>query len=253
MRYKILKKVCFQLVLFLFFWTPWVQGEKVAWGRKATFESFDGVFLVGRWAKPAKAGKRTWLLLHGLGAGKEEWQAFAKALREQGFGYLSMDLRGHGESRKTKSGGELDYRSFLTSGPGSQWFNMIDDVDAALQFLAQNRISSATAVLAGASIGANIVLNYAARQQSRRNTVVLVSPGLMYAGGLATEAAMQGFSGRAALVVGKGDEYAYKSCLRLNKIQAQTALFVKEASAHGVGLFDGQWEKPIFAWLAKKE
>ncbi|MEK6544545.1 MAG: alpha/beta fold hydrolase [Elusimicrobiota bacterium] len=219
------------------------------WGKKVSFTGTDGVVLSAVFAKP-EAGKRTWILLHGLGSDKGEWRPFAKELKKRGMGYLALDLRGHSESVKAADGRTWDYQYFKTGGPGSQWFKMIDDVGLAVTFLGARGVAVADIVFCGASIGANIVINHLARSKASINPAVLFSPGLQYTGGLAAEQAMRVYQGPVAMVVGKGDAYSHQSVMALAKIKPAAKVFVKESGAHGAGLVDGKWEAAIIDWAA---
>jgi len=200
--------------------------------------------------KPKKAKEPTWILLHGLGSVKEEWKPFAKLLRKQGCGYLAFDLRGHGESIKTKSGEAIFYQAFTAEGSGSQWFAMIDDIGAIVKFLNKNKIADSSIYLGGASIGANIAVNYAALNSAIK-TVVLFSPGLKYAGGIATPEAISAYKGRVVIGASEGDQYAYYSSLQLQAQNPSITLFTKPGTAHGVNLFDGKWELQVLSALAR--
>ncbi|MBI2071079.1 MAG: alpha/beta fold hydrolase [Elusimicrobia bacterium] len=218
------------------------------WGGAVILEAKDGLRLSGQFYRPASTHAATWILLHGLGANKEEWKTFALELKKKGHGFLALDLRGHGESTQKKSGDSVTYESFPKNGPGSPWHLMIKDVDLAVKHITAHEISTSSIVLAGASLGANIALNYAA-ENPRIERVILLSPGLRYAGGLETEQAMKTYKGRVAIAVADNDGYAYFSAQKLKKLNPKTTFWVKPGAGHGVGLFDGKWEQRLFDWL----
>jgi hypothetical protein len=68
---------------------------------KVSFDTVDGVTLVGTWY-PSTKGKDepTVMLLHKLGSDshKDGWDDLAKALNDKGYSVLSFDFRGHGNS-----------------------------------------------------------------------------------------------------------------------------------------------------------
>ena len=66
-------------------------------GQDVELKTEDGWTLHGKY-QPAGEGRLTLILLHGKGQRKELWLKFAKALEKEGYGYLAVDLRGHGES-----------------------------------------------------------------------------------------------------------------------------------------------------------
>ncbi len=230
-----------------------LSAEKInqnTWGSPITIETKDGVILSAIYQKPKKTNRPTWILLHGLGSVKEEWKPFAKLLSKQGYGYLAFDLRGHGESIKTKSGGAIFYQEFRTEGEGSQWFAMISDAGVIVKFLKDKKTPVNSIYLVGASIGANITINYAASNPAIK-TVVLFSPGLKYAGGLTTPEAVNAYKGTVIIGVSEGDQYAYYSSLQLQAQNPSIKLLTKPGTAHGVNLFDGKWELQILSALAR--
>ena len=115
-----------------------------------TLTTQDGWKLVAVY-QPAQANKQTVILLHDLNKKKEEFTSFKAALAKNGFGYLALDLRGHGQSL---GGGSV--RSFAKEGVDNQFNKMTRDVDAAIAFLKEKRIPLDQVVLLGAGLGANV-------------------------------------------------------------------------------------------------
>ena len=99
--------------------------------------------------QPASSDKATVILLHDLNKSKNTFASFKAALAKGGFGYLALDLRGHGQS-----GG--DVRSFAKEGVDNQFNKMTRDVDAAIYFLKEKGVSPQQIVLLGAGLGANV-------------------------------------------------------------------------------------------------
>ncbi len=118
-----------------------------------------------------EAGSPGVLMLHMMPADKKSWAGFAKKLNEAGFGALAIDLRGHGESE----GGPDGYRDFSDA----EHQKSIEDVRAAVGFMTAEKHSKI--FLAGASIGANLVLQYLAESDGV-SAAVLLSAGLNYKG-----------------------------------------------------------------------
>jgi len=44
----------------------------------------------------ASSGAYVFVNSHGLGSGRTEWRVLEDRLKKKGYGYLSLDLRGHG-------------------------------------------------------------------------------------------------------------------------------------------------------------
>ncbi|MCQ2410085.1 MAG: lysophospholipase [Elusimicrobiaceae bacterium] len=100
---------------------------------------------------PAQPEKRTVVLLHDLGKSKEAFAAFRAALAKAGIGYLALDLRGYG---KSTGGGVAS--SFAREGVDNQFNKMTRDVDAAMEFLQKQGVTSDQIALLGAGLGANV-------------------------------------------------------------------------------------------------
>ncbi|MAG39145.1 hypothetical protein CMO90_03595, partial [Candidatus Woesearchaeota archaeon] len=108
------------------------------------------------------------ILLHMLNGEKNDWNTLIPFLREAGYHVISIDLRGHGFS-------DLKWEQFSSND-----FNkMIMDVEAASKFLKAKGVKDINII--GASIGANIALKYASKNEYVKN-LVLLSPGMNYRG-----------------------------------------------------------------------
>jgi alpha-beta hydrolase superfamily lysophospholipase len=222
------------------FWTP------VEWTTR------DGARLVGECHLAADPNALTWVLLHGLGSNKEEWESFGKALAAQGQGLLIYDLRGHGGSIHTKDGGVLNYREWTSAGPQSPWNKMADDLESAVEIL-QNKFHRRPGRIAvgGASVGANIAMSYAGTHQNVPD-VLLLSPGMEYAG-IQTEKVFAAYTPRPALLAASpGDSYAFMSVQRLAKSRGDAALRLLQGpnAEHGVNMFkDAGFTRDVLDWM----
>lgn len=137
---------------------------------KIDFKTADGVSIrASHWR--GEKGSPAVLLLHMMPAVKGSWDEFAEELFANGFGVLAIDLRGHGESE----GGPDGWRSF--SDVDHQ--KSIEDVRAAVAFQAAEGHSKF--FIAGASIGANLALEYLIESE-RASAAILLSAGLNYRG-----------------------------------------------------------------------
>ena len=111
------------------------------------------------------------LLLHMMPADRTSWRALAMKLQENGFHVLAIDLRGHGES----AGGPNGYREFTDA----QHQQSIFDIESAIEFLSLQGVKKIH--VGGASIGANLALQYGATHRDVAS-ILLLSPGLDYHG-----------------------------------------------------------------------
>ena len=101
--------------------------------------------------QPAQPAHKTVILLHDLNKNKEAFTSFKAALSKQGFGYVALDLRGHGQSTNL---GEV--RTFAKEGVDNQFNKMTRDADAAIFFLQEKKIPTGQIALLGAGLGANV-------------------------------------------------------------------------------------------------
>ena len=135
------------------------------------FNTSDGVRIVGDFLKAE--GEYAVLLLHMMPKDRTSYKNFAEALKNTGISSLAIDLRGHGSSK----GGPTGYQGFVDADHQ----NSIRDLEAASSFLEKQGFEIRHQFVAGASIGANLALQFAA-ENNEVSVVVLLSPGLDYKG-----------------------------------------------------------------------
>lgn len=189
------------------------------------------------------------VLLHGLGSAKEEWLNFGQELNRRGYGWLAYDARGHGDSSLTRGAdGAPNGYKYLT-----QWDRMIDDVGAAVQFLENDKgIKRSRLVFMGASLGANVVLNYAALTRSNAN-VILLSPGLNYQE-IKMDAAVRKVPAKHLLLVAHpGDAYSFSSCTLTKEALPAVSFWFDVRVGHGVQMLDPQLTNRLIDWLHEKK
>jgi len=197
-----------------------------AWAEPVALKTADGVVLAADYAPPAK-GKPVFLLLHGLGAGKEEWHLFRSTLTARGYGSLALDLRGHGASKGP---------SYTTFQGAADWFKTDADIDAAAAFLKKRKIGANQIILAGASIGANLAARAAARRKESP-FLILFSPGLNYQGVL-LEPFVRSLGRPVIIAASRADQYS------VNTVSAMTgwgahpkSVLVMALKGHGAEMF----------------
>lgn len=113
------------------------------------------------------------ILLHMMPATKESWDDLAKKFQQTGYASIAIDLRGHGKSE----GGPDGYKNFSDS----EHQNSVYDVDAVVEFLKTKGAIAENTAFIGASIGANLSIQYLA-EHSEFKTAVLLSAGFNYRG-----------------------------------------------------------------------
>lgn len=192
-------------------------------------------------------------MLHGLSSSKEEWKPLMLELEKIQWGYLAYDARGHGESsvKKGADGEPVGYRYFGPPKRGSPWERMINDLGAAVYFLTHERSGDPNRIyVAGASLGANVTLNYAALT-GKPAGIILLSPGLDYRG-VKTGSAIKKVGKLAVLIVAHpNDHYSFESSQKLKATNPNVTFWHDVKPGHGVQMFDASLLTKIMAWLQK--
>lgn len=213
----------------------------------------DGVNIIADWSLVSATSdqgpeiKTAVLLLHMMPVDRKSWTSLTEKLNTAGFATLAIDLRGHGESTKSASG-LLDYKKFTDAEHQASRL----DVIAAVNFLKEKGFEKRNIALIGASIGANLALDYLGRNEEIK-TAVLLSPGLDYRG-LVTQPIIGKLTPNQSvfMAVSEEDSYSFNS----SKILAQATKIKKELklfkdAGHGTAMFskEPQLEQEIVDWL----
>lgn len=164
------------------------------------------------------------LLIHMEGQNRHSWDDLARALQRAGYAVLSFDLRGSGDT-----GGIVDW----TRAPG--------DVADALKLMREMPdISLSPIAIVGAGIGANLGLN-ACAELSTCATVVLLSPGVDYAG-ITTAEGMARLGTRPVLMIsGDNDGNNPADSILLDGMAAgEHQLLIYPGAGHGTEILTTQ-------------
>jgi pimeloyl-ACP methyl ester carboxylesterase len=196
----------------------------------------DRVHIQGTYYRPAAVDAPGVVLLHMLGRNRGDWDTFARQLQDAGYGVIAIDLRGHGESEGER-----------------EWDKMTQDAAIAASFIrSRPEINPDRIALIGASIGANIAINYGA-QDPEVAGVALLSPGLNYRG-VTTEDAVKQYGVRPLFIAASSeDDYAAKSARKLDSLaQGPHQLLILENQGHGTQMLgkDNGLEEALQQWLA---
>jgi len=201
-------------------------------GKPVRFKTPDGCALEAFY-QPASSGAYVFVNIHGMGSSGGEWAVLEAGLRKRGYGYLSIDLRGHGESLEC-AGKPVGYKTFSPV----QWAGLSADIRAAADFLKGRKVPSSRLVLCGASIGANLSLKTAA-EGLRPAGIVLLSPGMSYAG-IEAEVFLDGLGAIPLLLAASEDDpYAWDSAgvlVARAKSQNIPAVFRAGPGGHGANM-----------------
>lgn len=139
-----------------------------------------------------------WIIfVHMMPATKESWAKLALKFQDLGYESLAIDLRGHGESQ----GGPNGFKTF--SDIDHQKSNL--DVEAAVGYLKTKGAKPEKIAFIGASIGANLALQYISNHPEFKISVLL-SPGLDYRGIKTEQAAKELQSDQKVFLIGSKDD-----------------------------------------------
>ena len=224
--------------------------------QKVSWNSPDGVILVGEYHRASRASANTWVLLHGLGSSKGEWEDFARKLTEKGGGAFLYDARGHNESNHLANGQPISYKDWLRPGPGTPWDGMPADLASAVQMLHKRfHVSEKKIAVGGASLGANVALVYAS-EHPRVPALVLLSAGVEYAGINIVQPWMHMDSRPVFAAASPQDPEAYQTLQFLLQQRPQIPGRVAEGQGaqHGVNMFkDPEFTKKLLSWMKEVE
>ena len=197
----------------------------------------DGLKLVGTLYTPGDTSS-PWpgvILLHMLWGDRSSWEDFAIQLTDAGYAVLTVDMRGHGET-----GGEVD------------WELAVKDLQMVWSYLgARPDIDDYRIGLLGASVGANMAQVIAADNLNAR-TVVLLSPGLNYAGVEIRDPLITYGERPLLIVASQEDTYVADSSQRLEEIAlGENKLVMYQGAGHGIHMFEREpgLADQIIDWL----
>ncbi len=193
--------------------------------QKVEFQTPDSVKIVADYYA-APGSTQGVVLVHMMPATRSSWGEFALKLQAAGYQVLAIDLRGHGES------GGGDYHEFSDAEHQAS----IKDLEAAAKFLQDKEVDSLA--FAGASIGANLALQYLAENPETK-AVVLLSPGLDYRGIKIEPLAAQIKDKNKILFVGAEDDAGTMdgSCEEIAALLGPPQKICFEHGGHGTNLF----------------
>jgi esterase/lipase len=220
------------------------SGEGEAAMEKVTFQTKDNVTIAGNYWK---GGEKAVLLLHMMPATKESWNDFAAMLSKGGYTVLAIDMRGHGESTK-KGSEELDFTKFSDA----EHQTSIMDVEAAADFLKSKGARQLFVV--GASIGANLALEYQS-QHAEVAKSVLLSAGTNYRGIQTLPLAEKLRANQSVfLAAGEKDDDTAKAANQIGeRLKGDKRVKIFTTDAHGTNLF-GEYPGlmgEILDWLGR--
>jgi len=198
--------------------------------------------------RPATGHAQAVLLVHDAGASRVQLEPLAEKLSKQGFGVMTLDLRGHGASKTAK----LDWDKLSDADKKSTWSATPKDLDAAAKWLlAQPTIQSTSLSLVGYGAGCALAVRHA---KSDENVVcmALLAPNAE-AYGFNVRADIQTLEGLPTFVVTAKDGDAERMALEANASSGNpyVELFISPPKL-GTPLDDKSLPAKVAKWLADK-
>ncbi len=178
------------------------------------------------------------ILLHTMPATKESWTELAMYLNREGYHVLAIDMRGHGEStgqyiNTTRRESLLNYLEYSDK----EHQDSIRDIEGAREWLLDHGIASHALYVGGASIGANLALQYMALHPETK-AAFLLSPGIDYRGIKLNQYAVQLRDNQRVFCIGSEDDYASVDAIRdmsnIGRAHISTHIYI--AGGHGTNL-----------------
>lgn len=214
--------------------------------QNVTLSTKDGWSLAAVY-QPATSKQTTVVLLHDLGKNKEAFSSFEKALDKAGFGYLALDLRGHGQSTA-----EGEYKTFAREGADNPFNQMVQDAQAAVDFLKAKKIAPENTILLGAGLGANV----AAKTAEKNPDVLglgLISPSANIRDVLPVPA-LRAYKGAVMLAASAGDRKGFLEASILRNVSFLTSgegnvTFLTAYDYAGHELLDKYITQSVVQWV----
>lgn len=119
-------------------------------------ETEDGWKIHLKYVKPKKDNLPLLLLIHSQKENHTEWKNWFSIIEAFGYGWATIDLRGHGVSVYKTDGSSQTYTSFSLSGNDNEYNKMIRDIDAAIVHLSSTGITEDRIFIIGSHLGANV-------------------------------------------------------------------------------------------------
>lgn len=210
-----------------------------------SFETEDGIRIVADYYQSPNS-KFAGILIHMMPSDRKSFADLAKKLQEAGYSALAIDLRGHGESINSAKG-LLNYKNFTDE----EHQTSIYDLKAASEFLKKEGFSIENQFLIGASIGANLSLQFLS-QNPNIKAVILLSPGINYRGIKIEEFLKKDFGEKILVIIGQKDIQSISSAELFKKNTPSSTIYLLDTKDHGTDLLNNDLIEKIILFLKEK-
>lgn len=231
--------------------TPIRKVEKIVY--KAVLDENNDIEIVANYWE-GMSGKAI-ILLHMMPSTKETWNVLGDSLNQEGFHVLAIDLRGHGESIRavgknsnTNKAIAVNYKKFSDQEHQAA----IHDIEGAREWLIRENIPPSNIYVGGASLGANLALQYIALHVEAPGGFFL-SPGLDYRGIITKPLLNEISAGQRLFFIAAEDDVEAASAS--DTLHENTRGFKKirifEKGGHGTEILESHPEliSEILSWL----
>jgi len=212
-------------------------------------QTADGQMLQASFYKPGStAAPPGVLLVHDAGGSRSQVDPLADRMSKQGFGVLTLDLRGHGASKSSK----LDWEKLSENDRKSTWALAPKDVDAAADWLlAQPGINSTSLALVGYGAGCALAVRHAKGDENVVCMVLLAPHAEDY--GFDVRADIQTLVGLPTFVATSKDAEAEKMALEANAFSGNPYLdIVLSPPKLATPLDDKNLPGKVLKWVGDK-
>lgn len=143
-------------------------------GETVDIKTRDNLTLKGSFYAPKKKGYRApaALLVHGAGEDRAQLEKISVTLQKRGFAVLSIDLRGHGDSRSE----ECDWSKLSEEDRERTWAYTLRDIAAGATYLrSRDDVHTSNLSIVGVRSGSAVAARYAKSDENVR-ALVLIAP-----------------------------------------------------------------------------
>ena len=117
--------------------------------------------------------KPVFILLHAQKKNLKSFKNIYRHFYKNGYGYIALDMRGHGDSLTNAEGSTETYKSFSIRGADNQFNKMTRDAEGAISFLSSQDISEDRMIIMGSVLGANLAFKVAAAHPDIMGVITL--------------------------------------------------------------------------------
>ncbi|GIW66165.1 MAG: hypothetical protein KatS3mg095_0063 [Candidatus Parcubacteria bacterium] len=255
MKFNILVFLFILILIFIIYYLGYLTKSKIDFSKnnestkmkKVSIFTDDGVEVIGDYYY-INGSKFAGILIHMMPSDKGSMKKLAEILNANGYSALAIDLRGHGESINSTKG-KLNYRNFSDK----EHQDSIFDIKAASKFLEKEGFNIKNQFLIGASIGANLSLQFISQNRDIK-AAVLISPGKNYRGLIIEDFLDKDLENRILIITSKNDTQSYSSLDVFNLKTPSATKIIYNDDLHGTYIFDKHHElyQKIINFLKEK-